>query len=153
MLNIQIHLIFFISVGSYDIALSATGFHIPDFKINTALNSEVFSFTVYVNLTELETSNVAGFIFIRDGESIFQFLDEDGTPGTTDSVIVMESDPSPTIERSVFYVQQLSETDEFNILIDIVLNPIGSSFTIDQTFAAYITVTPGMCDYCMTSNC
>ena len=144
---------FFFSVGIYDITLSATGFHIPDFKINTALYSEVFSFTVYVNFTELETSNVAGFIFITDGENIFQFLAEDGTPGTTDNVVLMESDPSPTIERSVFYVNQQPEPDEFKVLIDIVLNPIGSSSTIDLTYAAYITVSPGMCDYCMTSNC
>ena len=145
-------LIFFFSVGRYDIALSATGFHIPDFKINTALNSEVFSFTIYINFTKLETSTVAGFIFITGSENSFQILAADGTHGESENVIVMESESS-TIERSVIYVQELSEPSELKVLLDLSLNPVGSSSPITRRYTAYITVSPGMCDYCMTSNC
>ena len=142
-----------ISVGSYEVAVSATGFHMPNFPINTELDSEVFRFNVYINLTGLGESTVAGSIAIsggQDGAQIresFHILNEDGH-ADTENFIMNTSETSIILERKVIYVQQLSEPGGLKILLTVSVAASGenSLITFTQAYTAYVTVLPGKRD-------
>ena len=125
-------------------AVSATGFHVPNFHINTALDSEVFSFNVYIGLGSV-TDNVIAIILTISGSQVikdsFHILFENGsTHADTETIVSTTSDAFMTLERSVIYVQQLAEPGDLKAILTVA---VGSPYVFTKTYPAYISLLLG----------